>query len=68
MLIQIEKYKKEGWIHIDEELPEKDGIYETIIHQGSISISFSQPTKKLFKNGQFPRMDWNYVIFWREIK
>lgn len=65
---QIKEFKEDGWIHIDDQLPIDDGVYETIIHQGSIQISFSIPTKKLFRNGKFPRMDWNYVIFWRKDK
>ena len=65
-LKKIQSFKDDGWIHIDDSLPEEDGAYETIIHQGSMSISFSQPTKKLFRRGSFPRMDWNYVMFWKE--
>lgn len=65
-LNRIEQYLADGWISVDDKLPEKDGVYETIIHQGSITIKFSEPTRLLFRRGKFPRMDWNYVIFWKE--
>jgi len=55
----------DGYTHIDDSLPKKDGMYDAIIHSGSISISYIK-AKKLFREGAFPRMDWDYVIIWKK--
>ena len=57
---------KKGYNNIDEIIPSKTGKYEVIIHSGSISPSYYK-TIRLFNNGRFPRMDWDYVLMWREI-
>jgi len=64
----IDGYEEQGYTDCEKKLPEKDGRYLCIIKRGSMSVSYSPPTPKLFKRGAFPRMDWDYVILWKEEK
>jgi hypothetical protein len=63
----LEKYMSKGWNHIERATPPSDGVYNTIILKGSMTKKFSSPTLKLFRNGSFPCMDWDYVILWKKI-
>jgi len=55
----------EEYTHIDEALPDEGGVYDCIIRRGSISISYTK-RQVLFSRGEFPRMDWDYVIMWKK--
>lgn len=54
------------YISVEKELPMKDGMYDVIMHCGSMSIYF-QKAQQFFRKGKFQRHDWNYVIYWKYI-
>ncbi len=61
----LEELLEPDYISVDDKLPEEDGIYECIIHSGSMTVSYYKADKP-FLHGKFPKMDWNYVLYWRE--
>ena len=58
-----------GYIDVKERLPSEEKRYQVIVHGGSMSIYYYE-TKLRFnkKRNVFPRMDWDYVIMWKEIE
>lgn len=54
---------EQGWIKVSDALPKEDGMYNVIMHCGSISPKLKS-TFCVFRKGKFPRLDWDYVTHW----
>lgn len=63
-LDEIEDLKT--YISVEENLPDKDGVYDTIMHCGSMSVYFRK-TENMFRKGRFQKFDWDYVVYWKRL-
>ena len=52
------------YVHIDDGMPTEDATYDVIYHCGSMSVSYKKMESR-FRNNQFSRWDWDYVIMWK---